>query len=557
MVVAARYHTVVAALSSGVPVISLSWHDKYRALMRLFGQEAYVADLEALEIARLKQRVDALWAERDAARAEILSHKLVVSEGVAKGIHLTKEVIEGTASGRDVGVSGAGTVADVFYRDLCCSCGMCALVCPTDAISIQEHLQKGLLGPVIDPDRCTACGACSEVCPGRAVDIVGLNRQVFGESPADVVMGSLDAVYVAWSTDQEIRYQSASGGIVTTLLCDLLERGEIDGALVVGTNQERPLRPKAFLAGTSQQITAACGSKYCPVSFDTGLAGIADQPGRYAVVGLPCHLHGIRALEAQKRIFRERIVFHIGLICGRNSTFHATDYFLRSKGVDPEAVKSIAYRAKGWPGQICVELEDGTERCFARSTSDRSYSGQRLFHSAFHFDFIQPRCLTCFDTFAAFADVSAGDAWLPEIKREERIGKSIIIVRTNSGRRVVDSAADRKRIFLEPLAIEKLRSRNLHFVRSFPVRMRLLGLTGKAVPEYRLPEAARSSDGAILERAMAAATFVAFLPSFFSYVRGLWPVITVLGHVRQMLLVVAEESLKCLRFLRRHTVCLR
>jgi polysaccharide pyruvyl transferase WcaK-like protein len=42
--VGARYHSVVAALSSGVPAISLSWHPKYRDLMRTYGLEDYVAD---------------------------------------------------------------------------------------------------------------------------------------------------------------------------------------------------------------------------------------------------------------------------------------------------------------------------------------------------------------------------------------------------------------------------------------------------------------------------------------------------------------------------------
>ncbi len=40
--VGARYHSVVAALSTGVPAISLSWHPKYRDLMRTYGVEEFV-----------------------------------------------------------------------------------------------------------------------------------------------------------------------------------------------------------------------------------------------------------------------------------------------------------------------------------------------------------------------------------------------------------------------------------------------------------------------------------------------------------------------------------
>ena len=42
--IGARYHSVVAALSTGVPCLSLSWHAKYRDLMRMYGVERFVVD---------------------------------------------------------------------------------------------------------------------------------------------------------------------------------------------------------------------------------------------------------------------------------------------------------------------------------------------------------------------------------------------------------------------------------------------------------------------------------------------------------------------------------
>lgn len=428
------------------------------------------------------------------------------------------------------------TVADVVRRDLCCSCGSCAVTCPVEAIRIEEQPTKGIVGPTVDEDQCTLCGACLDVCPGYALDLETLNDRVFGGPPEDAVMGHIDAAFVTWSQDDDIRYHSASGGIATTLLCDLLEQGEIDGAVVVTSNRDRPLRPRAVLATTPEAIKAASGSKYCPVSLDAGLAKVAARPGRYAVVGLPCHLHGIRAVAARDEVLAERIVLHLGLMCGRNSTFMGTEYFLRGKGIDPEAVTSLAYRAKGWPGQICVALADGSEACFARSTSDKSFAGQRLFHSAFHFDFIVPRCLTCFDTFGVLADVSLGDAWLPEIKREEKIGKSIIIVRTETGRQVVDWAAERGKIAREPLDPARLTSRNLTFARNYGYRMRILRVLGQPVPQYRLPEAAGTCPGGSRLRAVTAAlTFGPFLPSLISQTRRNWWLVTLLGYARQVL----------------------
>ncbi|MBC8282713.1 MAG: polysaccharide pyruvyl transferase family protein [Nitrospinae bacterium] len=42
--VGARYHSVVAALSSCVPAVSMSWHSKYLDLMRCYGMDDYVLE---------------------------------------------------------------------------------------------------------------------------------------------------------------------------------------------------------------------------------------------------------------------------------------------------------------------------------------------------------------------------------------------------------------------------------------------------------------------------------------------------------------------------------
>lgn len=46
VMIAARYHSIIASLSSEVPVLSLSWHHKYRGVMKLFNIEEYVVEKE-------------------------------------------------------------------------------------------------------------------------------------------------------------------------------------------------------------------------------------------------------------------------------------------------------------------------------------------------------------------------------------------------------------------------------------------------------------------------------------------------------------------------------
>jgi colanic acid/amylovoran biosynthesis protein len=42
--IGARYHSVIAALSTGVPCISMSWHHKYKDIMEMYGFEKFVVE---------------------------------------------------------------------------------------------------------------------------------------------------------------------------------------------------------------------------------------------------------------------------------------------------------------------------------------------------------------------------------------------------------------------------------------------------------------------------------------------------------------------------------
>ena len=46
----------------------------------------------------------------------------------------------------------------------CVECGICADVCPTDAISVNGKA-------IIDPQLCTGCGACVDECAQGAISL--------------------------------------------------------------------------------------------------------------------------------------------------------------------------------------------------------------------------------------------------------------------------------------------------------------------------------------------------------------------------------------------------
>lgn len=64
VVVASRYHTVIAALSLEKPTISIGWHHKYRGVLGLFGLEDWDMPVDKLELDSLQQKFDQLWNQR-------------------------------------------------------------------------------------------------------------------------------------------------------------------------------------------------------------------------------------------------------------------------------------------------------------------------------------------------------------------------------------------------------------------------------------------------------------------------------------------------------------
>ncbi len=63
-----RYHSIIAALSSSVPCISLAWHSKYQDIMQMYGVEEYT--LDSMNVTSIEQ-LDLLFDKIVLARAQL------------------------------------------------------------------------------------------------------------------------------------------------------------------------------------------------------------------------------------------------------------------------------------------------------------------------------------------------------------------------------------------------------------------------------------------------------------------------------------------------------
>jgi len=203
-------------------------------------------------------------------------------------------------------------VDDVVKRGLCCGCGVCETACPQKAIIIHEDAFRGLLLPRIDERLCVHCGLCLRVCPGLSVDFNGLSNKFLGADTDGGIIGASRACYFGHASEQTIRYNSSSGGLITALLLYAMDEKIIDGALITMMRRDSPLKAVTVLAVTREEILSGAGSKYCPTSIGIALRQILEREGRFAVVALPCQLHGLRKLEEINADYRRKIVIHFG-----------------------------------------------------------------------------------------------------------------------------------------------------------------------------------------------------------------------------------------------------
>jgi coenzyme F420 hydrogenase subunit beta len=377
------------------------------------------------------------------------------------------------------------TIAQVVKDGLCTGCGTCIALCPEEAIKLTINEKKGIYVPELNEEKCNNCGICYEVCPGHEVDFKALNLEIFGKEQEDILIGNYLNCYVGHSTDYNIRYNSASGGLVTQLLIFALEEGIIDGALVTRMKKDKPLEPEPFIARTKEEIIEASKSKYCPVPANIALKEILDseEGERFAVVGLPCHIHGIRKAEQINKKLKEKIVLHLGLFCNHAPNFWGTKLLLQRLKVREDEVIKLGYRGEGYPGSMKISKKSG--ELLLLLPDYWNFVGAYFFYPA--------RCLMCSDGVCELADISFGDAWLPELS-DDKIGKSILVSKSEIGEQLLQAMKSKNKIELTEVGVKKViqsQAGMLYFKKkSLNARSKLF----KVVPKYNTQNNLLESD---------------------------------------------------------------
>ena len=142
----------------------------------------------------------------------------------------------------------------VIDADRCIQCGTCVASCPSDSIGIGDDGLPELV------KMCTGCSLCWDMCPRGGLRYERQWKITGGE---DNVKGAGDPITeFSARVEEGWRENAQDGGLVTAVLIQLLEAGEIDGALIATESDEEPWKAEAFLATTPEECIENAGSFY-------------------------------------------------------------------------------------------------------------------------------------------------------------------------------------------------------------------------------------------------------------------------------------------------------
>lgn len=311
------------------------------------------------------------------------------------------------------------TINSIVNSKLCLSCGACDAICSHNAISFQETV-GGYLFPKINEELCTGCGLCFKVCPGN-----GLGSTLSKRLPEDIFKGTISFCTVGKATNEIVFKNSQSGGAVTAVLNYLFDTKQIEYAIVATMNQNSPPRGEPILINSTEQLFEPQKSKYTPIPILRKLKDLKNSDKAIAIVGLPCHMHGLLKLINLVPNLKKLHFIKLGLICERIMTTTAIDYLCSKSNLKQPNGVIFKDKQYGYPGDIVVSDSNSSKFII-----DRSFRKHMK-------DFFTPaRCRICFDKFNIFADLVFGDPHgIDGIDKQN--GESLIIVRSPTGENIL------------------------------------------------------------------------------------------------------------------------
>lgn len=314
-------------------------------------------------------------------------------------------------------------------NDLCLSCGICVGVCPRNCIKLIKDAVYGGVKPAIQSNKCISCGLCRKFCPGLSANY---NEDNNYKEIKEQMIGKYISTYSGYAKDKKILENSASGGIVTVIIQELLKNNMYDCAVVVDNNKPNT-KSVAVVCDEFNSVSKYQKSKYIMASYEKVISYIKNnRDKRIIIVSMGCIICSLKKYCEFINIKNEQNLY-IGLFCDRTQSYSILEYFSHYDMLGIKKLKGLDYRTKSfgslWPGNVNLMYNNSN---VILPKEERSNVCEY---------FQNERCLYCLNHLNIEADISIGDNYTSN--EMNKWGSNSIIVRTKKGEAVIEQVRDK------------------------------------------------------------------------------------------------------------------
>jgi len=278
---------------------------------------------------------------------------------------------------------------------------------------------------------CSECGLCDtyyihyvkEACAFLNEQIAELEAQAHGRSrnlddPDDWYFGVRQNMVAA--RKQEPIEGAQWTGIVSTIACEMLQQGEVEGVVCVQNSEQDRFQPEPIIATTTDEILAARVNKPT-LSPNLSVLEQVERSGmkRLLVIGVGCQIQALRSVERELGLEK---LYVLGTPCVDNVTREGLQKFLETTSQSPDTVVQYEFMQDF---RVHFKHEDGSVEkvpFFGLNTKELK-------------DIFAPSCMSCFDYVNSLADLVVGYMGAP-------FAYQWLVVRNETGQQMLDMVWD-------------------------------------------------------------------------------------------------------------------
>ena len=294
-------------------------------------------------------------------------------------------------------------------KKLCNGCGICALKCPKNAITMVED-EEGFLYPKIDEKKCINCGLCEKVCS---------NYPTKNEYKI--------TAYAAKNKNSQERKSSTSGGMFKLIAKNIIDKNGV----VFGVKYDENLKVVHDYAESIEDCKKFSISKYVRSDLKDSYNNVKEflEKDRHVLFsGTPCQCYALR--KFLQKDYKKLVICEI--VCHSNPSPKVFEMYIKNREEqNGKEIKLMYFRSKN------KEMKNGPYIEF----TDGKIKSDKTFNKAFNDMLIsRPSCSQCkFCDTNRQADITIGDFWgieniFPEFVDNDAI--SLLTINTARGNEI-------------------------------------------------------------------------------------------------------------------------